>query len=157
MYIECDVFHFHGMYLNGIYGNKINEWIYCALLVAIRTIYNMHGTYIQTCNSISISWTLMSAILCFTWSPVLVPLFYPALNGSSKLRWDQVRIVLASSTPTLLQRPLLAQFKSSAPHYVRLIAFLVHNSSYQYRFVVLCCTLLLFWCLVQQTVAHFQL
>ena len=27
MYIECDVFHFHGMYLNGIYGNKINEWM----------------------------------------------------------------------------------------------------------------------------------
>ena len=26
MYIECDVFHFHGMYLNGIYGNKINQF-----------------------------------------------------------------------------------------------------------------------------------
>jgi len=25
MYIDCDVFHFHGMYLNGIYGNKINK------------------------------------------------------------------------------------------------------------------------------------
>jgi len=25
MYIECDVLHFHGMYLNGIYGNKINK------------------------------------------------------------------------------------------------------------------------------------
>ena len=24
-YIECDVFHFHGMYLNGICGNKINK------------------------------------------------------------------------------------------------------------------------------------
>ena len=27
MYIECDVFHFHGIYLNGIYGNKINKWM----------------------------------------------------------------------------------------------------------------------------------
>ena len=25
LYIECDVFHFHGTYLNGIYGNKINK------------------------------------------------------------------------------------------------------------------------------------
>ena len=23
IYIECGVFHFHGMYLNGKYGNKI--------------------------------------------------------------------------------------------------------------------------------------
>jgi hypothetical protein len=25
MYIECDIFHFYGMHLNGIYGNKINK------------------------------------------------------------------------------------------------------------------------------------
>ena len=25
MYVECDIFHFHGMYLNRIYRNKMNE------------------------------------------------------------------------------------------------------------------------------------
>jgi len=25
MYIECDIFHFHGMYLNRIYGKNKNE------------------------------------------------------------------------------------------------------------------------------------
>jgi len=25
MYTECDIFHFHGMYLNGIYGNKTKQ------------------------------------------------------------------------------------------------------------------------------------
>ena len=131
--------------------------IYCALFVAIKTIYTMHGTYIKICSSISISWTLISAVLNFTWLPVLIPLFYPVLSGSNILRWDQVRNVLAAaSTPPLFHRPLLAQCQSSALHYLSLTAFMVHNSSYTYCFVVLCCTLLLIWCSVQLTVAQYQ-
>ena len=38
MYIECDVFHFHGMYLIGIYGNKIKKMM--KLVVALHNFVN---------------------------------------------------------------------------------------------------------------------
>ena len=39
--IECSLYDF--------YNIKIKN-VYCTLLVAIKTVYKMHGTYIKICN-----------------------------------------------------------------------------------------------------------
>jgi hypothetical protein len=54
MYIECDVFHVHGMYLNGIYGNKINKYFNVGLLDFYITQILTSTTVIIEC----ISWLI---------------------------------------------------------------------------------------------------